>query len=102
MSIPLTGLNPIQTRIFILFSFSVGDEYQAIQLEDGSTAFISQSSAPLSDGSYEVSTISLDNLQSQVDRSTLSLLTRPATCESNVTNMVLRAPVMRAQAGGSS
>ena len=49
--------------------FQVGDGLQAIQLEDGTTAYISQSAAAtvFNDGStLESASLSLENLQSQV------------------------------------
>ena len=49
--------------------FSVGDGLQAIQLEDGTTAYISQSAAAtvFNDGStLEDASLRLENLQSQV------------------------------------
>ena len=51
------------------FILSVGDGLQAIQLEDGTTAYISQSPATtvFNDGSaLETSSLSLENLQTQV------------------------------------
>ena len=54
---------------YCTFVLSVGDGLQAIQLEDGTTAYISQSTAAtvFNDGSaLETSSLSLENLQTQV------------------------------------
>ena len=54
---------------YCTFVLSVGDGLQAIQLEDGTTAYISQSTSAtvFNDGSaLETSSLSLENLQTQV------------------------------------